>query len=151
MAHFAEIDSNNTVIRVVVIDNNDVSNNGGDYSAEAETFVSNLVPASENGVGWKQTSYNHNERKQYAGVGFTYDATKDKFIQPQPYPSWSLDTNDDWRAPVEYPNVHEINSEPLNIYWDEDNQKWLGFTYVGDSEDTVNYEWDDATNTWNEV
>ena len=85
MAHFAELDSNNIVIQVVVISNEDVNANGGDYSSEAETFVSNLIPHSENGVAWKQTSYNGNQRKQFAGVGLTYDSTKDKFILPKPF------------------------------------------------------------------
>ena len=76
MAHFAELNSSNEVIRVVVISNDDVADNGGDYSSQAETFVSNLIPHSENGVTWKQTSYNNNQRKQYAGIGFTYDASK---------------------------------------------------------------------------
>ena len=89
MAHFAELDSNNIVIRVVVVSNDDVDANGGDYSSAAETFVTNLVPHSENGVAWKQTSYNGNQRKQYAGAGYTWDSSKNKFLQPQPYASWS--------------------------------------------------------------
>ena len=59
MAHFAELDSNNIVIQVVVISNDDVDANGGDYSSQAETFVANLIPHSENGVAWKQTSFNN--------------------------------------------------------------------------------------------
>ena len=90
MAHFAELNSDNEVIRVVVISNDDVIANGGDYSSQAETFVSNLIPHSENGVAWKQTSYNNNQRKQYAGLGYTYDATKNKFILPKPFDSWSF-------------------------------------------------------------
>ena len=50
------------------------------------------------GGSWKQTSYNHNFRKQYAGIGYVYNSTKDKFLSPQPYASWSLDSNDDWQA-----------------------------------------------------
>jgi len=82
----------------------------------------------------------------------TYDATKDKFISVKPYPSWSLNSNDDWEAPVTYPNVTEISSNTVLISWDEDNQKWLGKTFTGDDYSTVtNYQWD-ATNTqWNEV
>ena len=133
MAHFAELDSNNIVIQVVVISNDDVDANGGDYSSQAETFVANLIPHSENGVAWKQTSYNSNQRKQYAGIGYTYDATKNKFILPKPFNSWSLDSNDDWQAPVTYPNKDEIESNPVLILWDEDNQKWLGKTYTGDN------------------
>jgi hypothetical protein len=151
MAHFAELNSSNKVLRVIVISNDDVDSNGGDLHADAETFVASIVPHSENGTAWKQTSYNGNFRKQYAGIGDTFDASKNKFIKPKPFPSWSLDSNDDWEAPVTYPTVTEIDSETLFINWDEGNQKWLGETYTGDPIVTTNYEWD-ATNTeWNEV
>lgn len=152
MAHFAELDSNNEVIQVVVISNDDVDANGGDYSLQAETFVSNLIPHSENGVAWKQTSYNGNRRKQYAGIGLTYNVEKDKFILPQPHASWSLDSNDDWQAPVTYPNTKEVNSNPIEILWDETNQKWIGKTYTGDNLQTeTDYEWDASSLSWNEV
>ena len=153
MAHFAELNSSNEVLRVIVICNDDVNANGGDYSSSAETFVSGLVSHSEDGTAWKQTSYNGNARKQYAGIGFTYDVSKDKFISPQPYPSWSLDSNDDWQAPVTYPTVLEIDSEPVSIDWDEDNQKWLGETYDFNTDPvlTTNYEWDATNLQWNEV
>ena len=152
MAHFAELNSSNEVIRVVVISNDDVADNGGDYSSQAETFVSNLIPHSENGVAWKQTSYNNNQRKQYAGIGFTYDASKNKFILPKPFTSWQLNSNDDWIAPITYPNVNEINSNYVSITWDEDNQKWLGKTFTGDDYSTVtNYQWDNINLQWNEV
>ena len=105
MAHFAELNSSNEVLRVIVISNDDVNANGGDLHADAETFVASIVPHSTGGSAWKQTSYNNNFRKQYAGIGVTYDASKDKFISIKPYPSWSLDANDDWKAPVTYPNV----------------------------------------------
>ena len=151
MAHFAELNSSNEVLRVIVISNDDVEANGGELSSEAETFVASIVPHSEDGTAWKQTSYNNNFRKQYAGIGHTYDASKDKFILPQPYPSWSLDSNDDWQAPVTYPTITEIDSEPVLITWDEDNQKWLGETYSGDPIVTTNYEWDATNLQWNEV
>ena len=145
MAHFAELNSSNEVLRVIVVSNDDVNANGGDLHADAETFVASIVPHSTGGTAWKQTSYNNNFRKQYAGIGCTYDATKNKFISPKPYASWSLDSNDDWKAPVTYPTVTEIDSNIVYISWDEDNQKWLGKV------DSTNYEWD-ATNTeWNEV
>ena len=151
MAHFAELNSTNEVLRVVVISNDDVEANGGELSSEAETFVASIVPHLEDGTAWKQTSYNSNFRKQYAGIGYTYDASKDKFILPQPFPSWSLDSNDDWEAPVTYPTITEINSEPVLISWDEDNQKWLGATHTGDPIVTTNYEWDATNLQWNEV
>ena len=145
MAHFAELNNSNEVLRVVVISNDDVDANGGDYSTEAETFVASIVPHSSGGNQWKQTSYNGNSRKQYAGIGFTYDASKNKFIVPQPFPSWSLDSNDDWQAPVTYPSVTEIDSKFVLVSWDEANQKWLGEV------DSTNYEWDATNKQWNEV
>ena len=151
MAHFAELNSSNEVLRVIVVSNDDVNANGGDQHADAETFVESIVPYSTDGVAWKQTSYNNNFRKQYAGIGVTYDASKDKFILPQPYPSWSLDSNDDWEAPVTKPTITEIDSEPVLINWDEDNQKWLGATYTGDPIVITNYEWDAINLQWNEV
>jgi len=151
MAHFAELNNSNEVLRVIVISNDDVEANGGELSSEAETFVASIVPHSDSGTAWKQTSYNNNFRKQYAGIGYTYDASKDKFILPQPFPSWSLNSNDDWQAPVTYPTITEIDSEPVLISWDEDNQKWLGETYTGDPIVTTNYEWDATNLQWNEV
>ena len=152
MAHFAELNSSNEVLRVIVISNDDVDANGGDQHTDAETFVASIVPYGTDGVAWKQTSYNNNFRKQYASQDDTYDATKNKFISLQPYASWSLDSSDDWKAPVTYPNVDEIDSVSVFTSWDEDNQKWLGKTYTGDNLETItNYQWD-ATNTeWNEV
>ena len=119
MAHFAELNNSNEVLQVVVISNADVDANGGDESAEAETFVATIVPYGTGGVAWKQTSYNHNIRKQFAGIGYTYDAVKDKFIEPQPYASWVLDSDDDWQAPTPMPD----DGKPYG--WDEDSLAWV--------------------------
>jgi len=145
MAHFAELNSSNEVLRVVVISNDDVDSNGGDYSTSAETFVASIVPHQTGGVSWKQTSYNNNARKQYAGVGYTYDSSKNKFIAPQPYNSWSLDSNDDWQAPVTYPSTDEVGSNVLLIDWDESNLRWTG------KHDETNYIWDSSALSWSEV
>jgi len=145
MAHFAELNSSNEVLQVIVVSNDDVAANGGDLHADAETFVTTIVPHSTGGVAWKQTSYNHNFRKQYAGIGATYDASKDKFISPQPFPSWSLDSNDDWKAPVARPTITEIDSEFVVTSWDEDNQKWLGEANLKD------YEWNASDLSWTEI
>ena len=75
MAHFAEVNSYGLVLRVVVIDNNDVNANGGDQSVGAEEAVKKIVPFTT-GNRWVQTSYNNNFRKQYAGIGYTFDSTK---------------------------------------------------------------------------
>jgi|TARA_R110000796_G_scaffold110578_1_gene222071 hypothetical protein len=103
MAHFAEIkESNNEVVRVLVFSNEDINSRGGDLSAEAEAWVATTPSSIEENVYWKQTSYNHNFRKQYAGKTMTYDLSNDVFILPAPdYSSWSLNANHDWVPPVE--------------------------------------------------
>jgi len=151
MAHFAELNNSNEVLQVVVISNEDVNDHGGDLSVEAENFVKTIVPFNPTGVAWKQTSYNNSFRKQYAGINYSYDPSKDKFISVKPYPSWSLDSNDDWEAPVTYPTITEIDSNRVYIFWDESNQKWLGQTFTGDPMVTTNYEWDATNLQWNEV
>jgi hypothetical protein len=151
MAHFAELNNSNEVLQVIVISNDDVDANGGDESTQAETFVATIVPYGTGGVAWKQTSYNNNFRKQYAGIGYTFDASKNKFISLKPYPSWALDSNDDWKAPVTYPSHTTIGSLQVYISWDEDNQKWLGETFTGDPLVETNYQWDATNLQWNEV
>jgi hypothetical protein len=115
MAHFAEINENNIVTRVIVVADSDC--NGGQYP-EADpigaAFCSKLL-----GGTWKQASYNNNFRKQYAGIGYTFDAEKDVFIAPQPYLSWILNNNNDWQAPVQMPE------DGKEYYWNEDTQGWV--------------------------
>ena len=106
MAHFAELDSNNIVLRVIVV--------ADEHEDDGENWCNNFA-----GGTWKQTSYNNNIRKQYAGIGMIYNATKDKFILPQPYASWALDSNDDWQAPTARPDDDKIYS------WDENSLAWL--------------------------
>ena len=153
MAHFAELNNSNEVLQVIVISNEDVDANGGDESTQAETFVATIVPYGAGGVAWKQTSYNSNFRKQYAGIGYSYDSSKDKFITPQPYPSWSLDSNDDWKAPVPVPTVTEIGGLPVSESWDEPNLQWLGQTndLTVDPITSTDYTWDATNLQWNEV
>ena len=115
MAHWAELDENNVVIRVLVGDNNDPAGDEG-YS----WLIENL------GGRWVQTSYNHNFRKQFAGIGYKYDEKADAFISLQPFPSWSLDENHDWQPPIPYPN------DGLIYFWNEDDQDWEA--YVEQSE-----------------
>jgi len=153
MAHFAELNNSNEVLQVVVISNEDVNDHGGDLSVEAENFVKTIVPFNPTGVAWKQTSYNNSFRKQYAGIGYSYDSSKDKFILPQPYPSWSLDSNDDWQAPVAVPSQTEINSLKIYLSWDEPNLRWLGETNdtSTDPVTVTNYAWNPSDSTWNEI
>jgi hypothetical protein len=127
MAHFAEIDLNNKVLRVVVACNQDIANNGGEQSEQAAEHFKTVCRLSENGVKWVQTSYNNNFRKQYAGIGYSFDSTKNKFIASQPFASWSLDSNDDWQAPVAYPTVTTYGDNVRYfISWDEAGQRWMG-------------------------
>ena len=127
MAHFAELNSNNVVIRIVVACNQDIANNGGELSEQAAEHFKTVCPFSENGVKWIQTSYNNNFRKQYAVIGGIYDVNKDKFIDSQPYQSWSLNSNDDWQAPIAYPTITTYgNNVNYLIYWDEAGQRWIG-------------------------
>ena len=141
MAHFAELDNNNIVKRVVVV-GNDVETAAGplgtnDMHVDGEAWCVNFF----NGGNWKQTSYNNNFRKQYAGKGYTFDAAKNKFISPQPYASWALDGNDDWQSPVTYPT----DTTDKRISWDEDGQKW---TATDDSDPVNNFNWDASGLTW---
>jgi hypothetical protein len=154
MAHFAELNSSNEVLQVIVISNEDVDANGGDESTQAETFVATIVPYGTGGVAWKQTSYNNNFRKQYAGIGYSYDSSLNMFILPQPYSSWSLDSNGDWLAPVTVPNVTEISGLTVFTSWDEPNLQWLGSTWSDNfpvSGTETNYTWDASNLAWDAV
>ena len=153
MAHFAELNSNNEVIRVVVISNEDVDANGGDLSTDAETFVASIVPHLESGVAWKQTSYHSNFRKLYCGPGDIYDSFKDKFITQQPFPSWYLDNNNDWQPPVNFPDTVDIGGLRANATWDETNRRWIGKTFdeTTDPITETDYVWDDTNSQWKEI
>ena len=119
MAHFAELDGSNKVLRVVVV--NDV------YEADGENWCNEFF----HGGTWKQTSYNTHKgvhllggtplRKNYAGPGYSYDETRDAFIAPQPYPSWSLNEGTCiWEPPVPHP------TDDTKVWeWDEASQNWV--------------------------
>ena len=107
MAYFAQIDDNNIVLSVLAVPDS--------QEHRGQEFL-----ADDLGLGgtWIQTSYNHRIRKQYAGIGFTYDPVDDVFVLPQPWPSWTLDNNHDWQPPIPYPTEG-------NWAWDENNQGWV--------------------------
>ena len=114
MAHFAELDENNVVTKVIVVHNNELLDGETESEAKGVGFCSTLFCHTN----WVQTSYNNNIRKRFAGIGSTYDSESDVFVAPQPYPSWSLDDNSDWQAPTPMP-------EDDNKYsWNEDTQSW---------------------------
>jgi hypothetical protein len=120
MAHFAKIDENKIVENVIVINNSDC----GDFEFPESEVVGQLFINSLGLTGvWKQTSYNNNFRKNYAGVGYSYDESRDAFIPIKPYPSYVL--NEDtcqWEPPVPRPNDGKFYD------WDEDNLMWKEFT-----------------------
>ena len=109
MAHFAEIDITNTVTRVIVV-HDSLESTGAEWCHD--TF----------GGTWVQTSYNGRIRKNFAGIGYTYDPARDAFIPPQPYPSWTLaEETCLWQPPVPMPQD--------GLYeWDEDTLSWLPIT-----------------------
>ena len=114
MAHFAEL-IDGIVARVIVVSNADTASNGVEDGAIGAAFCTNLL-----GGEWMQTSYNGNIRKNYAGIGYTYDAVRDAFIAPKPYASWVLDeATCRWVAPVAMPNA----GGPWT--WDEDTESWV--------------------------
>jgi hypothetical protein len=117
MAHFAQLDENNYVVQVIVVSNDDCLIEGVESESKGIEFCENLL-----GGRWIQTSYNGNIRGRYGCVGYFYNETVDEFIAPQPYPSWSLDSSNEWQAPVARPNVAN--------YWDEESLSWLA-TPVG--------------------
>ena len=102
MAHFATLDESNIVTQVDVVVNDVILDGDGDEQEQLGIdFLTGLYGAGS----YKQTSYNHNMRKNYGGVGFTYDESRDAFIAPKPYASWTLDEDTcQWTAPVAYPD-----------------------------------------------
>ena len=104
MSHFAKIDKDNVVTEVIVAEQDFI--NSGEVG---DSFL------------WVQTSYNNNFRKQFAGIGFTYDKTNDVFIISQPFPSWTLDASFDWQPPTAMPV------------------------------DGKRYDWNEATKAWDEI
>lgn len=115
MAHFAKLDDNNTVTAVHVVNNDVITVNGIESEQAGIDFLTNLHGHSN----WKQTSYSGSTRKNYAGVGFTYDASRDAFLLPKPFESWVLDeVTCQWNAPVAYP------TDGKSYYWDEETSSW---------------------------
>ena len=141
MAHFAELNENNEVLRVIVVDNNDTSNSDGE---EIELIgISFLKGLFGNDTNWKQTSYNGNFRVRYAGIGYSYDETLDAFVPPKPYDSWIINsTTADWEAPITQPELtQEQEDSGYYYYWDEtayqqDNTTGWILTQSSQSEET---------------
>lgn len=117
MAHFAKLNENNIVTEVVVV-NNDIllEVDGTESENKGKTFL-NLIFGTSN---WVKTSYNGNFRKQFAGIGYTFDSDNNVFISPKPFESWTLDENFDWQPPVNIPS----DFDGINYLWNEENQDW---------------------------
>jgi hypothetical protein len=116
MAHFCRLGPGNVVEQVIVVDNRDTADaNGVEKEHIGAAFCEKLF-----GGTWKQTSYNGNKRKNYAGIGFTYDEQRDAFIPPKTYASWVLDeATCQWKAPVDMPTDGQMYS------WDEATTSWI--------------------------
>jgi len=125
MAHFAELesktdptgftsDTHKVVVAVTVVANDCVPS---DEHVDGETWCKNFF--NKPNTEFKQTSYNNNFRKQYAGIGYVYDSSKNKFLCPQPYKSWALDGSDDWKAPITYPSTTSGSGFTYLISWNE--------------------------------
>jgi hypothetical protein len=118
MAHFAELNENNIVLEVIVVNNSEL-----DLANEEASGIAWLTEWSGGYSNWKQTSYNGTIRKNYAGIGYTYDAVRDAFIAPKPLESWVLDEETcQWEAPVAYP------TDGKNYRWDEPTVTWVEVT-----------------------
>ena len=115
MAHFAKIE-NNLVTQIIVVDNSDILDESNN---ESEALGIKICQDLLGGT-WVQTSYNGNIRKNYAGIGYTYDSTRDAFIGPSPYPSWVLnETTCKYEAPIAYP------SDGKHYKWNEETTNWV--------------------------
>ena len=116
MAHFAKIGLNNKVINVVSVHNNELLDANG---VEQEVLGCQFLEGITGWAVWKQTSYNANFRKHFAGVGYTYDEDRDAFIAPKPFNSWVLNEETcNWEAPVAKPD------DENKYIWSEENQQW---------------------------
>ena len=162
MAHFAELESKtdptgftsdtHLIVKRVIVVGNDIDTAAGplgdnDMHVDGETWCIDFFK----GGTWKQTSYNDNFRKQYAGIGMVYDSAKDKFLNKQPYASWSLNGDDDWQAPITYPSIEEDGDVKYYIKWNEskynaDNTKgWEATKSNDESETPTVYNWNGTT------
>lgn len=109
MAHYAFINENNIVVEVIT---------GIDETQTIEGLDTETWYANFRGLNCKRTSYNNKIRKQYAGIGYTYDSMNDLFIAPKPFESWTLNDNFDWQPPVAKPSQGAY-------YWDEPTLSWI--------------------------
>jgi hypothetical protein len=130
MAHWAEIDENNIVLRVTVGDNDDPNGDEG-----YQWLLDNL------GGTWVKTSYNGSIRKRYAGIGYSYDEERNVFIAPQPFQSWTLnEETTEWEAPTPKPDSENYH------YWDEATLQWIELTATIETNQPDEAELTEGTN-----
>ena len=117
MAHFCKLGAGDIVEQVVVVSNEVITDNEGNEQEQLGIdFLNNLYGTRD---VWKQTSYNENFRKNFAGIGYSYDRDRDAFIEPKPYSSWTLNEEScKWESPIPYPEDNK------NYSWNETNQTW---------------------------
>lgn len=121
MAHFAELDENDVVLRVIVVDNGELIH--PETGKETEILGKAFCVRYFQGVDWVQTSYNGNLRKNYASVGYTYNRELDAFVPPKPLESWVLDEEiARWIPPIAKPDPPEDFS--YEWYWNEETTNW---------------------------
>ena len=119
MAYFANIDGSGIVLSVISISNLVIGEPEKTFPETEQLGVDFIINTLGFSGEWKQTSYNKNFRKNYAGIGYTYDASRNAFIPPQPFQSWILNENTcTWDSPVPYPNDGE------KYEWNEENKEW---------------------------
>ena len=167
MAHFAKLSEDNIVIQIEVVADNDTMKDGVEDEATGVAFLTNIHGWSL----WKKCSYNtkagkHYQedgtessdqskafRKNYPHIGWTYNASIDGFVEPQPYSSWSLNsTTGVWDSPVTYPNVLKVGDEDLIISWNESSQKWTAVQCPSQTYDnSKNYDWNTTSLSWDSV
>ena len=132
MAHYAKLDENNIVTQVIVIHNNELTDDSGEEQEQlGKDFIANALGFDGT---WVQTSYNNHFRNHFAGIGWTYDADNDVFISPKEYDSWDLGEDFHWKPPIEQPY-----KEGYQYLWDEENQSWI-------EEKCSN--WNEETQSW---
>lgn len=122
MAHFVKLNSDNIVIDVLVVSNDDIQNLPFPESEPLGVAFLQKLFGEEDGITWKQTSYNRNFRGNYAGIGYKYDKNNNVFIPEKPFPSWVLNTNTwGWDAPIPFPEEF-IGKKTA---WDENTLSWI--------------------------
>tara|TARA_Y100000004_G_scaffold40121_1_gene43334 strand:+ start:1598 stop:1978 length:381 start_codon:yes stop_codon:yes gene_type:complete len=122
MAHFAELDENNIVKRVLALSNDVITKDGEEIESKGVFFLRNLFGE---GTKWKKTSYNNNFRGRFAGKDFVYDSDLDVFYPQKPFDSWTLNTNNyDWEAPIPYPDDENIYTWNEEAYQSDNTTGW---------------------------